>query len=151
MLRPVSVCKNSNSDEIAIRTRHQGINLSHWHRMAHLLYFFLAIASISTTKPIDLTNPESILTPAAITSSFVPVAINESVKANNSTLAVSAPFIVCNGRNEEPDLVQDQCMEALVNSDFASLPPTQPLTFAARSPSLPIGSIGLPRRYLSCI
>ena len=42
-------------------------------------------------------------------------------------------------------------MEALVNSDFARLPPNEMLTFEPRSSPSLVGQIGLPRRYHSCM
>ena len=116
--------------------------------MAGLLYSILSIAGISAAKPLDLLGAEPNLMPAAI-SSFV--SGNQSINASVPALSAFDVVTVCFDKSEEPALITDQCTEALVNSDFASLPPTKRLTFTSRTSPLSIGQIGLPRRYYSCM
>ena len=118
--------------------------------MAFLLFAFLASASLTAAQSSHSLNPKEVSTPKPALSLLSP-SKSQPLVLLNSTLDVSAPFTVCYGPNKEPDLEQDQCMEALVNSEFASLPPTQMLEFASRSSPSPAGQIGLPRRYLSCV
>ena len=118
--------------------------------MARQIYAILAIAHISVANPLSLTIPQSILPPVGIPSSLALYSSDQSIKSSNSTLNISSPVVFCFDGTEAPALVPDQCMEALVNSDFSRLPPTEKLTFAPRSSSSQIGQIGLPRRYHSC-
>lgn len=119
--------------------------------MAGLLCYILAVVSFSAAKPINLLGPELSLASAASTSSLAPLSAKPSINESESTLNVPAPITICYEQRGQADLIPDQCMEALVNSDFASLPPLQTLAFTSRSSPLSIGQIGLPRRYLSCM
>ena len=119
--------------------------------MAGLLSSVLAIVSYSAAKPINLLGPELSLASAASTSSLAPLFAKPTINESEPTLNVPAPITICYEGRGQADLIPDQCMEALVNSDFASLPPLETLAFASRSSPLSIGKIGLPRRYLSCM
>lgn len=112
------------------------------------LYYLLAIACIAAANPLDLLGPEPNLLPAAVPSFL---SSNQSINASVLAPKVSDAVTVCFQQSEESALIVDQCIEALVNSDFASLPPTKRLTFTSRSSPLSIGQIGLPRRYHSCM
>ena len=119
--------------------------------MALLLCSILGIASISAAKPLNILTTDLTLTPTTESLSHFPLSSNTSINANNSTLELSAPHTVCWDQSEGVDLNGDQCKEALVNADFARLPPNDMLTFEARSSRLLAGHIGLPRRYHSCM
>lgn len=116
------------------------------------VFYTLAITIILSTGTLGLLLPQSLL-PAITAPSLLPSLSQSKPKINSSfELALNAtdPFTLCYDKADQPDLIRDQCMEALVNSDFAGLPPTDTLTFMPRSPRLVHGQIGLPRRYQSC-
>ena len=119
--------------------------------MTLLFCSILGIASISAAKPLNLLTTDQNLTPATEPPSPFPLSRNNSINAFNSTLDLSAPYTVCWDEAEGFHLIADQCMEALVNSDFARLPPNEMLTFEPRSSPSLAGQIGLPRRYHSCM
>ena len=135
-------CSNSNCPVIDTWT---------WHAMALLFCSILGIATISAAKPLDLLTTDQTLRPAIESSSRFPLSSNSSIIALNSTLGLSAPYTICWDESEGFHLEGDQCTEALVNSDFARLPPNEMLTFEPRSSPSLAGQIGLPRRYLSCV
>lgn len=108
-----------------------------------------AMINDSAAKSLNLVAP-SILAPI-VTASLLVFSDNQSIQTHTSTVSVSVPTVFCHDGTEGPTLIPDQCMEALVNSDFARLPPTEMLTLAPRSSNLPVGQIGLPRRYSSCM
>ena len=119
--------------------------------MALLFCSILGIASILAAKPLDLLTTDQTLRPATGTPSPFPLSSNNSIIALNSTSSLSAPYTICWDKSEGFHLEGDQCKEALVNSDFARLPPNEMLTFEPRSSPPLVGQIGLPRRYLSCV
>ena len=119
--------------------------------MALLFSSILGIGSISAAKPLNLLTMDQILTPPTEPPSPFPLSSDNSINTINSTLDLSAPYFVCWDESEGSHLIADQCMEALVNSDFARLPPNEMLTFEPRSSPSLAGQIGLPRRYLSCM
>ena len=116
--------------------------------MALLLYTFLALATLIAGTTSRLLDPDkrSTLTPVL---SLLPTSEGRSIVLLNSTLNVSGLWTDC-FESEKHNLDPDQCMNALVNSEFASLPPNEVLEFASRSTSQSARLIGLPRRYLSC-
>ncbi len=119
--------------------------------MANLLSLLLAMTSILLANSLSLQCPEPCLAQDAASPPISLSPKNQSVKDNHLALNVSALFPVCFGSGEHPILFTDQCMEALVNSDFASLPPTETLMFVPRIPLTQLPQvIGLPRRYHSC-
>ena len=118
--------------------------------MALILCCILGIAGTSAAIPLNLLDPEQSLTPAVQPPSRISHSTNQSWEASNSTSAVSAPFTLCYKESQGSALIADQCVEALVNSDFARLPPTEVLTFAPRSSPALAGQFELPRRYQSC-
>ena len=117
--------------------------------MALLLYTVLALATLIAAKPLSFldSNKRSTVIPAL---SLLPTSQGHSVALLNSTLNVSGIYTDCFEESEKHSLSQDLCMNALVNSEFASLPPNEILEFASRSSSQSARLIGLPRRYLSC-
>ena len=121
------------------------------HHMALLVCSILGIAAVSVAKPMNLPATDQTLTPTTEPLSLFPLSSNKSINSINSTLNLSAPYTVCWDQSEGVDLDGDQCKEALVNSDFARLPPDEMLTFEPRSSTSPAGQIGLPRRYHSCM
>ena len=117
--------------------------------MALRLYTVLALATLIAAKALSFLDSDkrSTLTPAL---SLFPTSQSHSVVPLNSTLNVSALHTDCFEESEKHNLDPDQCTNALVNSEFASLPPNEMLEFASRSSSSSYRLIGLPRRYLSC-
>ncbi len=119
--------------------------------MEHFLCVFLVLISTSAAKAIGQLGFEQNHRPTVDLSLLSSPSSNRSIENVNTTLDVSALYTICYGTEEGSALVPEHCVDALVNGEFASLPPTELLEFSPRDSSQPAGFIGLPRRYLSCM
>ena len=113
------------------------------------LYAILALATFISARTLNFLDRDkrSTLTPAL---SLLPTSQDHPVVLLNSTLNVSVWHTDCFEESEKDSLEPDQCMNALANSEFASLPPEEIFEFAPRTLPPSPRLIGLPRRYLSC-
>ena len=150
-LRRQIVCNLTSCSGTPLCSYDPAIHPRPWNPMALLLCSILGIASISVAKPLSILVTDPTLMPTTESLSPFPLSSNTSINAINSTLDLSSPHPICWDQSEGVDLNGDQCKEALVNGDFARLPPNDVLTFEPRSSQPLAGHIGLPRRYHSCM